>query len=61
MRKINPKSSNNESFKYSIIISVHYYEINCRPERLSKLGPYTNKYNFTETNPEKFEKNNPNI
>ena len=47
MRKINLKSSNNESFKYSIIISLHYYEINRRPEKLSKLGPYTNKYNFT--------------
>ena len=27
MRKINPKSSNIDSFKYSILISLHYYDI----------------------------------
>ena len=27
MRSINPKCTNNESFKYSILISLHYYEL----------------------------------
>ena len=61
MRKINPKSSNEESFKYSILLSLHYYDISCHPERLSKLQPYVNRYIFSDTNPEEFEKNNPNI
>ena len=43
MRKINPKSSNEESFKYSILLSLHYYDISCHPERLSKLEPYVNR------------------
>ena len=61
MRKINPKSSNEESFKYSILLSLHYYDISCHPERLSKLEPYVNRYIFSDTNPEEFGKNNPNI
>ena len=43
MRKINPKSSNIDSFKYSILISLHYYDISHHPERISKLKPFENK------------------
>ena len=55
MRKINPKSSNIDSFKYSILISLHYYDISYRPERISKLKPFENKYNFTHSTPNEFE------
>ena len=61
MRKINPKSNNNNSFKYSILISLHYYNIPDHREKTTKLDAYVNKYNFTNTNPTDFEKNNPNI
>lgn len=61
MRKINPKCTNIDSFKYSILISIHYYDITPNPERITKLGPYINKYNFTATLPKDFERNNPNI
>ena len=61
MRKINPKSSNIDSFKYSILISLHYYDISHHPERISKLKPFENKYNFNNITPNKFEINNPNI
>ena len=61
MRKINPKSDNNNYFKYSIIISLHYYDIPYHREKTSKLDPFANKYNFNDTNPDIFEKNNSHI
>ena len=61
MRKINPKSSDIDSFKYSILISLHYYNISFHPERISKLKPFENKYNFINITPSDFESNNPNI
>ena len=61
MRKINPKSSDIDSFKYSILILLHYYDISLHPERLSKLKPFENKYNFIHITPNEFEKNNRNI
>ena len=60
MRKINPKSSDVDSFKYSILISLHYYDISFHPERISKLQPFENKYNFIHITPTEFEINNPN-
>ena len=61
MRKINPSSSIIDSLKYSILISLHYYNISYHPERISKLKPFENKYNFTDTNRNEFKINNPNI
>ena len=61
MRKINPKSSDIDSFKYSVLISLHYYDISFHPERISKLKPYEDKYSFSNTTPIDFETNNPNI
>ena len=61
MRKINPKCSDDESFMYSIIISLHYYDISHNPERISTLRPYINNYDFTDIIPQNFEMNNPNI
>ena len=60
MRKINPKSSDIDSFKYSILISLHYYDISFHPERISKLKPFENKYNFIHITPNEFEINNAN-
>ena len=61
MRVINPKCLNIDPFKYSILISLCYYEINYRPGRISKLKKYVEKYNFTDTTPENFEVNNSNV
>ena len=58
MRKTNPKSLDINSFKYSILISFHYYDISFHPERISKLKPFENKYNFINITPDEFEKNN---
>ena len=57
MRKINPKSYDADSFKYSILISLHYYDISFQPA----LKPYENKYNFIHITPTEFETNNSNI
>ena len=59
MRSINPKRINNDSFEYSILISLHYYEINNHPERINQLKKYLNKYNFTSSTYIDFENNNP--
>ena len=61
MRKTSPKSSDIDSIKYSVLISLHYYDISFHPERLSKLKTLENKYNFTHTIPNEFEINNPNV
>ena len=61
MRKINPRSSDEDSFKYLILISLHYYDINFHPERVSKLKLFERKYNFNIITPNKFEINNPDI
>ena len=61
MRSINPKCSNNELLKYSILISLHYYDLKNHPERINKLNKYLNKYNFYTTNYRDFENNNQSI
>ena len=61
MRKINPKCSDDESLMYSIMVSLHYYDISHNPERISTLRPYINNYDFTDITPQKFEVNNPDI
>ena len=45
----------------NILISLHYYDIPYHREKPSKLNAYANNYNFSDTNPTDFEKNNPNI
>ena len=59
--KINPLCDKKDTFKYSILISLHYYDINCHPERITKLKPYEDKYDFTNTTYTTFEQNNPSI
>lgn len=61
MRIINIKSSNKETFKYSILLSLHYYDIKHNPERITKLKKYEDKYIFTSDSLNNFEMNNPHI
>ena len=61
MKKINPRSSDIDFFKYSILISIHDYDIYFHPERISKLKPFESGYNFKNITPNDFEMNNPNI
>ena len=59
MRKISPKSSNVDSF--TILISLHYYDLSFHPERISKLKPFQKQNNFIHIIPTEFETNNSNI
>ena len=61
MRTINIIPSSSDSFKYSILCSLHYYDISSHPERTSKLKPYENRYDFAHNTPYEFEVDNPNI
>ena len=61
MRKTKPKSSDIDSFKYPILISLHYYDISFYPERISKLKTFEKHYNFIHITPTEFETNNSNI
>ena len=61
MKRINPKSSDVDSFTYSVLISLHYYDIPFHLERISKLKRQESLYDFNEITPENFEINNPNI
>ena len=46
---------------YSILISLHYYDISFHPERISKLKPYENKCNFLHITPTECETNKSDI
>ena len=61
MRIIKIDSSDEDSFEFSILYSLHYYHIPRNPERISKLIPFENRYNFSHNTPKEFEMDNPNI
>ena len=63
---INPQNQKDEEcFKWAVIAALHHEEIDFHPERISKLKPYSDLYNWkglkfpvTVNQIEKFEKNN---
>ena len=55
MRRIRPRSSDIDFFKYSVLIPLHYYDISFHPERISKLKPFEDKYNLKNITPNDFE------
>ena len=61
MKIINIDSSDEDSFRYAILYSLHYYDISHNPQRISKLIPFQNKYNFSHNTLKEFETDNPNI
>ena len=61
MKTINPKCTNEHSFKYLIIIYLHYYDLNTHKERTNQLNKQINNYNFTWNNFETFENDNPKV
>ena len=61
MRTINTNASNEDSFKYSILCSLHYSDILHNPKKISKLMSLENIYNFMHNTPKEFEKDNPKI
>ena len=61
IKTINPKCTNENSSKYSILITLHYYELNTHKEIINQLNKYINNYKFTSNNYATFENNNPSI
>ena len=61
MKTINPNCTDNDSFKYSIITSLHCYDLNAHKERTNQLDKYINNFNFKSNNYKDFENNNPYI
>ena len=62
MRTINPKCNDSNSFKYSIIISLYYYDMIPHPERHNKVEKFINNYEFDDNmNLDNFKKCNNNI
>ena len=49
------------SFRYAILYSLHYYNISCNPQRISKIILFENNYNFSHNTPKEFEIDNPNV
>ena len=55
MRSTNPKRTNEDSSKYSILISLYYYELNTHKERINQLEKYLNNHKFESNNYDTFE------
>ena len=63
---INPiNKKDNKCFKYTVTVALNYEEIRKDPQRIAKIKPFINKYNWEEINYplekvdwKKFEKNN---
>ena len=63
---LNPKNEDDEEcFKWAVIAALHHEEISSHSERISKLEPYSDLYNWkgldfpmTVNQIDKFEKNN---
>ena len=65
---INRKNKDNECFKYVIMAALNHNEINNHPEKISKLKPFIDNYNWKDIdfpshnkNYKKFERNNKKI
>ena len=43
---INPKNKDEECFKWAILAALHHEEIGNNPERISKLQPFVDQYNW---------------
>ena len=65
---INPQSKDEECFKWAVVAILHHKEIKKNHQRISRLRPYENQYNWkglefpvSIKKIDKFEKNNPGI
>ena len=45
---INPKNKDNKCLKYAIAAALNHNEINNHPEKISKLKPFINNYNWKD-------------
>ena len=63
MRLINIKCSNNDSFKYSLLLYLYYYNMKTSHNRVTEIDKHTDPYIFIHFNDSndinQFEKDNP--
>ena len=65
---INPKNNDDKCFQYAIAVTLNYQNIKNNPERITKIKPFIDQYNWKEINSpspkndwNEFEKNNKSI
>ena len=65
---INPKNNDYKCFQYAVTVALNHDKINKDPQRVSKIKPFTNQYNWsdidfpsTSKDWKKFELNNESI
>ena len=46
---INPKNNDDKSFQYALTAALNYEQIKDHPERISKVKPFIDKYNWKKT------------
>ena len=46
---VNPKNKNNKCFQYALTVALNYEQIKDHPERISKIKPFIDKYNWKDT------------
>ena len=45
---INPKNNDNNCFQYALTVALNYQNIEKEPQRISKIKPFINQYNWIE-------------
>ena len=45
---INPKNNNDKCFQYALTVALNYEQIKSHPQRISKVNPFIDQYNWTE-------------
>ena len=65
---INPKNNNHKCFQYSVTLALNHDKIDRNPQRISKIRPFIDQYNWkdidfpaTSKDWKKFEQNNESI
>ena len=65
---INPKNNDDNCFQYTLTVALNHKQIKSNPERISKIKPFIDQYNWKEIDfPshskdwKKFEQNNKSI
>ena len=47
---INPKNNDDKCFQYTITVALNYEQIKIHPERILKIKPFIDQYNWKEIN-----------
>ena len=45
---INPKNNDDNCFQYSLTVALNHKQIKSHPERISKIKPFIDQYNWKE-------------